>query len=202
MFIDRHGNRVAISAVAGFICVALASAQVDFVNAVTSTRPIAYYRLDSTEGNSQVGSTQYKSSGGVSTASPGAPIGIANNRFAQLNGHDGYVVTTQAGGVGAAASMMAWVNLAALPSAERHVFYVAGESQNGNDLDLQFEDDDALKFYTASGGHLTYTPPPATLAPERQPRGGNVCGMQPNRFLCQCKPVGARYGSLCNDCQS
>ena len=59
--------------------------------------------------------------------------------------------------------MMAWVNLAALPSEERRFFYVAGESQNGNDFDLQFENDNALKFYTASGGHLTYTPPPATL---------------------------------------
>jgi hypothetical protein len=163
MFIDRHRNRVAISAIAGLIFVAVASAQVDFVTAVTSTHPIAYYRLDSMEGNSQVGSTQYKSSGGVTSARPGAPIGIANNQFAQLDGHDGYIVTTQAGGVGAAASMMAWVNMASLPSAERRFFYVAGESQNGNDLDLQFEDDNALKFYTASGGHLTYAPPPATL---------------------------------------
>jgi hypothetical protein len=31
---------------------------------------------------------------------------------------------------------------------------VAGESQNGSDLDLQFE---------AAGGHPTYTPAPATL---------------------------------------
>ncbi len=58
---------------------------------------------------------------------------------------------------------MAWVNMAALPSTERHFFYVAGESQSGNDLDLQFENDNALKFYTASGGHVTYAPPPATL---------------------------------------
>jgi hypothetical protein len=59
---------------------------------------------------------------------------------------------------------MAWVNLAELPSKTNHIVYVAGESENGNDLDLQFEGDNAIKFYTAAGGHLTYTPPPATLA--------------------------------------
>jgi hypothetical protein len=53
--------------------------------------------------------------------------------------------------------------MAALPSADGHFFYVAGESQVGNDLDVQFENESALKFFTASGGHLTYAPPPATL---------------------------------------
>jgi hypothetical protein len=56
-----------------------------------------------------------------------------------------------------------WVNLATLPSQAGRFFYVAGESQSGNDLDLQFESDDTLRFYTAAGGHLTYTPAPATL---------------------------------------
>jgi hypothetical protein len=58
---------------------------------------------------------------------------------------------------------MAWVNLATLPSAERHFFYIAGESQAGNDLDIQIENDNVLRFYTASGGNLAYAPPPATL---------------------------------------
>src|ERR1039458_5365964 len=58
---------------------------------------------------------------------------------------------------------MVWVNLATLPSQAGRFFYVAGESQNGNDLDLQFENHNALRFYTAAGGHLTYTPAPATL---------------------------------------
>jgi hypothetical protein len=150
-------------ALAGLISVVLHSAEGDFVAMVSSTRPVAYYRLDSTQGKSQVGATEYKPSGGVTSAGPGAPIGIASNQFAQLDGRNGYIVTTQAGGVGEAASMMAWVNMAALPSAERHFFYVVGESQVGNDLDLQFEDDNALKFYTAAGGHLTFTPRPATL---------------------------------------
>jgi hypothetical protein len=160
MFIDRQWSRIAA---AGLICVGLHAAEVDFVTAVTSTRPVAYYRLDATGGKSLAGATQFKSLGGVTSAAPGAPIGMAGSHFAQLNGRDGYIVTTQDGGVGMAASLMAWVNLANLPSVEGHFFYVAGESQSGNDLDMQFETDNALRFYTASGGHLTYTPPPATL---------------------------------------
>jgi len=50
-----------------------------------------------------------------------------------------------------------------LPSKEGRLFYVAGESENGNDLDIQFDTDDALKFWTASGGHITYAPPARTL---------------------------------------
>ena len=142
---------------------ARATAQVDFVAAVESTHPLAYDRLDATAGKSLDGGTKYKTLGGVTIAKPGAPINVANNGFAKLDGHDGYIVTTQAGGIGKAASMMAWVNLATLPSEAKHVFYVMGESQYGNDLDLQFEDDNALKFYTASGSHLTFAPPPATL---------------------------------------
>ena len=79
---------------------------------------------------------------------------------------------------------MAWVNVAALPSAERHFFYVAGESRNGNDLDLQFEDDNKLKFFTASGGFLAYAPPPATLVNQWR-RGlanqGDLLGRQTRR---------------------
>jgi hypothetical protein len=166
MLNNRPGFRASLIAALTAACllgVALYAADVDFVTAVTSTHPVAYYRLDSTTGKSQVGTTQYKPSGGVTSAGTGAPIGIANNQFAKLDGHDGYIVTTQSGGVGEAASIMAWVNLASLPSDERHFFYVAGESQSGNDLDIQFENDNVLRFYTASGGNLSYTPPVTTL---------------------------------------
>jgi hypothetical protein len=152
----------AIAAIASFHSVAI-HGQTDFVNAVTSTHPIAYYRLDNTSGKSQVGTTNWESTGGVTWAAPGAPIGIPNNHFAKFDGHDGKITTTQMGGVSTAVSIMAWVNLSALPSKENRFFYVAGESENGNDLDVQFETDDALKFYTASGGHITYAPPAGTL---------------------------------------
>jgi hypothetical protein len=157
----RSGVTIA-AAVASLTGLALQGAEADFTRAVLATRPVAYYRLASTEGKSEVGPTVYKPVGGVTSSSPGAPVG-PNSFYANLNGRDGYVRTTQQGGVGATASIMVWVNLATLPSQERHFFYVAGESQSGNDLDLQFETDNTLRFYTAAGGHLTYTPAPATL---------------------------------------
>jgi len=153
----------ALAAVASLNCVAIHATEADFVSAVVSTHPIAYYRLDSASGKSQVGATTYEFVGGATSNSPGAPLGGAITHFAKLDGISGYITTTQAGGVGVAASIMVWVNLAQLPSQASHFFYVAGESQSGNDLDVQFENDNALRFYTASGGHLTYAPPPATL---------------------------------------
>jgi hypothetical protein len=166
-FIVLAWSRAAVpvlAAIAGLLCILPAhAAQSDFVTAVTATHPIAYYRLDATSGKSQVGATTYKPIGGVTTGSPGAPIGDPNSQFAQLNGKDAYILTTQAGGVNTAGSIMAWVNLASLPSKEGHFFYVAGESQSGNDLDLQFENDNALRFFTAGGGSVAFAPPLASL---------------------------------------
>jgi hypothetical protein len=166
MRVDRGWGRRAALVVAGIgMCswVPAQAAETAFVTAVEATHPIAFYRLDAPAGKSLVGTTTYKPSGGVSSSGPGAPIGVANNQFAMLDGRNGYILTTQAGGVGETASMMAWVNLVELPSKAGHFFYVAGESQNGNDLDVQIETDNVLKFYTASGGNLAYTPPVATL---------------------------------------
>jgi hypothetical protein len=138
-------------------------AQVDFVTAVTSTHPLAYYRLDSASGKSRAGTTTWKPVGGVTIAAPGAPTGTTASHFAKLDGTSGYLLTTQAGGITSTASIMAWVNLAELPSTANHFFYVAGESQSGNDFDLQFETGNQLKFYVGGSAPLTYTPPPASL---------------------------------------
>jgi hypothetical protein len=151
-----------LAAIAGLNVIAL-PAQTDFVTAVTATHPLAFYRLDSTSGQSQVGDTTYQAAGGVGIAASGAPVPTANSRYLKLDGRSANIITTQKGGVGATASIMAWVNLADLPSKVGHFFYVAGESENGNDLDLQFETDNILKFFTAAGGNLSYTPPPASL---------------------------------------
>ena len=166
MFIDRRWIRLAIAvvtAVASLNCLAIHATDANFVAAVVSTHPLAYYRLDSTGGKSLVGATTYKFVGGVTSNSPGAPLGGALTYFASLDGRSGYILTNQACGVGATASMMAWVNLAELPSKTGRIVYVAGESENGNDLDLQFESDNQLRFYTAAGGHLSFAPPAATL---------------------------------------
>jgi hypothetical protein len=145
-----------------FAC-SLQAQQADFATTVIATHPIAYYRLDSTSGKSQVGASTYSANGGVGIGLPGSGIAGASNKFIHLDGQSGYLLTTQKGGVGQSASIMAWVNLSDLPSKIGHFFYVAGESENGNDLDLQFETDNQLKFFTAAGGHLTYIPAPASL---------------------------------------
>ena len=139
-----------------------ASAQ-DFSSAVIATHPLTYDRLDATTGKSATGGATYKASGGVTSSPSGGPVDGGKSSFAKFNGKDGYILTTQLGGVTTAASILTFVNLGALPSKTGHIFYVAGESQNGNDLDLQFEGDDKLHFFTASGGNIAFAPPPGTL---------------------------------------
>jgi len=153
---------VACATIAGLSCAAI-HAQSDFVTAITASHPIAYYRLDNTTGKSVVGTTTWSSTAGVTWAAPGAPIGVPNNHFAKFDGRTGKITTTQMGGVGTTVSIMAWVNLAELPSKTGHLIYVAGESEYGNDLDVQFETDNKLKFFTAAGGYISFAPPPDTL---------------------------------------
>lgn len=138
------------------------AANLSLDQAVKATQPLAYYRLEATKGTSEVGTTTYEFTGGA-TVSPGGPLGIASNQFALLNGTDAWIKTTQMGGIENAGSIMAWVNLATLPHTAGHFFYVAGESQSGNDFDVQFETDNSLKLYTAAGGNVSYSPDPKTL---------------------------------------
>jgi hypothetical protein len=154
MFISMQVRLAAIAtlAVTATVSSVALQAQTGFPAQVASTQPLAFYRLDST-----------KATGSASIAASGAPVLTANGRYLKLDGKSAYITTTQFGGIGAAASIMAWVNLAELPSKANHFFYVAGESESGNDLDIQFETDNVLKFYTASGGHISYTPPPSSL---------------------------------------
>ena len=146
-------NRIALTMLALTVAVSCHKSEKasGFVQAVEATKPIAYYRLESTSGTSETGGSAYSSTNSVSN-SAGAPIGVSGNLAADLNGKDGAITTTQKGGIATAGSMMAWVKLAALPSKTGHIVYVAGISQSGNDFDLQFEEDGALRFFTSAGG--------------------------------------------------
>ena len=160
MLIHSSMSRAAIAALAlaaSLNCVAI-HAQADFVTTV-----VAYYRLDAATGKSQTGTSTWKPVGAAAIAAPGAPVNAGASKYAKLDGSTAYISTTQTGGISTAASIMAWVNLAELPSKAGHFFYVAGESENGNDLDLQFETDDVLRFYTAGGGNLSFVPAPSSL---------------------------------------
>jgi len=156
-------STIAVAVLAGVHAPSLYAAQADFAAAVVATHPVAYYRLDAPSGKSQVGSTTYSANGGVTSGSPGAAIAGSSGNYAKLDGTSGYILTTQKGGVGQASSIMVWVNLAVLPSKTGRIFYVAGESESGNDLDLQIEQDNVLRFFTASGGNLQYAPPAVSL---------------------------------------
>jgi|HubBroStandDraft_1064217.scaffolds.fasta_scaffold42227_2 hypothetical protein len=165
MFVSTQGRLAAIAALAVVATVSSIAiqGQTGFPDEVASTQPMAFYRLDSTSGQSQVGTTTYKATGAAGIAASGAPVLTANGRYLKLDGHSAYVTTTQLGGIGATASIMAWVNLAELPSKADHIFYVAGEAEVGNDLDVQFLTDNMLRFFTAAGGNISYQPSPDSL---------------------------------------
>lgn len=157
--------------------------QVDFDQTAKGTQPLAYYRLAATNGASEIGTTTYASTGGVTVSSSGLLSGLADTQFAVLNGKDGWIKTTQMGGIDKTGSIMAWVNLATLPSKGGHFYYVAGESQSGNDFDIQFETNDALRFYTSGGGNVAYTPDPATLVNQWHMIVATMDCVAPNKTL-------------------
>ena len=134
-----------------------------FVTAVVRTSPIDYFRLETPTGDSQTGSQGYSFRGGVGIRAPGVDPASKHNSYARLNGRDGFIDTTQRGGIGRAGSIMAWVNLDKMPSQAGRIFYVAGISQSGNDFDVQFETDNALHFYTAAGSNVRFSPPAGSL---------------------------------------
>ena len=135
-----------------------------YVSTVLAANPLAYFRLEAASDTSQVnGYTSTFSGTGATLAAPGAPIGIANNHYVALDGSSGSVGTSLSGGINGAGTILAWVNLAQLSSAAGHFLYIAGESQVGNDFDLQFTTDDFVQFYVTSGSSVKYQPAAGTL---------------------------------------
>ena len=88
-------------------CGAAGAGSKGFAAKVKTTHPIAYYELESSGGASAVGPSAYLLVGGATTAAPGALAGVADDKCALLNGKDGWVSTTQSGGIATAGSMMA-----------------------------------------------------------------------------------------------
>jgi hypothetical protein len=168
--IHRTALAAAIVAVAFVLApIRESAAGLGFVATVKSTHPVAYYRLTALSGPSEVGASTYKATGGVSIVAPAfhcAPIGIPNDPCTDFDGTSGYFDTSQVGGISGAGSIMAWVHLNSRPALKKRFDYVAGISQSGNDFDLQFEPDNALRFYTAAGSNVAYMPVLATLEGE------------------------------------
>ncbi|MDE3197961.1 MAG: putative Ig domain-containing protein, partial [Acidobacteriota bacterium] len=140
--------------------------QFDFPTYVDSLQPLAYFRLNANSGTRYAGSYSFTdSTTGATLTTPGAPITGTQVQATTLDGVSGQVTTTLSGGIATAATVMAWINLAQLPSVSGNTQYIAGESQNGNDFDLDFTTDNVLRFYTTSAGaNLSFTPNPLSLA--------------------------------------
>ncbi len=134
----------------------------DFISTVNSTNPLAYFRLETVNGSSQVNGYVTTYVNGAGEGSPGAVAEPSNNYLKLSSASQQYASTSLSGGINTAGSMMAWVNLASLPS-PNGTYYIAGESQVGNDFDLQFQNDNKLYFYSGGGSAVSYTPATASL---------------------------------------
>jgi len=134
----------------------------NFTQSVIASKPLAYFRFESPSGSSAVNGFTYNGLGPL-VAIPGAPIGNPTNQALLFNGLDTFVNTSLVGGIAAAGTLMAWVNLSILPSTYGRIYYIGGEAEDGNDMDLQFQTDNALYWFTDGGPSIGFVPPIETL---------------------------------------
>lgn len=154
---------------AAMVGAALPAAAADYVTTVKASSPLAYFRLTGTNDPSQVNgyTTSYTATTGTTAPGGGAPIAAdpANSAaiFTGNNSAPSEVHTGLSGGIPGAGSINAWINLAALPSSVGLYYTIAGESQPGNDFDLQIQNDNRLYIYTGAGENTSYALPIAGL---------------------------------------
>jgi len=146
------------------------AAGLGFVATVKSTHPIAYYRLTAMSGTSEVGASTYKAVGGVSPVAFSAAALCARSATRTFNAR---FSTARPG----TSTPRRWrnprrgqhygVGSSEFPAGVEEALRLrCGISEQANDFDLQFEPDNALRFYTAAGSNVAYTPPLATLEGE------------------------------------
>jgi Concanavalin A-like lectin/glucanases superfamily len=137
-----------------------------YADAVLSAAPVGYWRFETTSDASLVGSftNSYFGNATVTTDGGGAPLtGLATNRALQLDGAGDYVRTGLDSEYTFAdsATFMGWFNLSTLPDSAGRIFALVAKSQGGNDLDMQINTDNTLRFYTDGGSSTAYTFSPA-----------------------------------------
>lgn len=164
-------QRLAGPALAFFVLGGLASpaAHADnFDQAVLADNPLAYFNLDSINEPSAVNGYTTTFNGGATVTAPGGGAPIASNPSnagAAFNGTQdpsgygsGPSISTSFGPTTSltAGTLLGWFDLAATPGTggASGIEYVAGESQVGNDFDVQVQNDDHLYFYTNGGGNV------------------------------------------------
>jgi hypothetical protein len=149
-----------------FALIAAPASAADYASAVAAANPIANFQLTAPGTPSTVGgySTSYSATTGTG---PGAPIaaypGNTGATFTGNNGAPSEVATGLSGLIPGKGSINLWVNLAALPSTLGQYFYLAGESQVGNDFDMQIQNDNRLYIYTGGGENTSYALDTASL---------------------------------------
>ena len=158
-----QSSLITVAALAGLSAV---SARADYVSTVESFNPLGYWRFTSTsQANSSVngytgtfnGSAAVGASGSGPTLAghPGnADLNLTANGSSTSPNPNSYVSTDLTGQINQSGTMVAWINMAELPSVAGRYFYIAGESQYANDFDLQIQNDNLLYFYTEAGGHV------------------------------------------------
>lgn len=158
-----QSSLITVAALAGL---SVASARADYVSTVESFNPLGYWRFTSTsQANSSVngytGTFNGSSAVGASGSGPAlaghpgnADLNLTANGSNTAPNPDSWVTTNLTGQINQSGTMVAWINMAALPSTTNSYFYIAGESQVGNDFDLQIQNDNLLYFYTEAGGHV------------------------------------------------
>jgi Concanavalin A-like lectin/glucanases superfamily/PEP-CTERM motif len=141
-------------AAAAISLVAASSAHADLISTVDGTNPLAFFPLQAASDTSTVnGYTSTTQNGASVVPSNGGPQANAISLNGVNNGTPQQVSTSLSGGISGAGSIMAWVNLSSLNG--QQIMYIAGESQNGNDFDLQFvgvnSTTEDLCFYSDAG---------------------------------------------------
>jgi hypothetical protein len=120
---------------------------------------IGYWPFTTTSGpNSVVGGFTGTFSGNAALGASGSGPTLASdpgNRRLALDGTTNtFVNTNLVGGTSSGGSIVGWFNIALLPSSAGRPFYIAGQSQAGNDFDVEIEADNFIRFYTTNGGAL------------------------------------------------
>ena len=148
------------------VVIGSASVRADYVSTVESFNPVGYWRFTGTSGaNSAVNGYTGTFNGSAALGGAGSGPTLAGHPGNQdlnltANGSNtspnpnSWVTTSLTGQINQSGSMVAWINMAELPSTAGRYFYIAGQSQFGNDFDLQIQNDNLLYFYTDSGGSV------------------------------------------------
>ena len=122
---------------------------------------LGYWRFDAaSQANSLVNGYTGSLVGGAQIGGAGTGPTLASdpgNTPLVLDGSGSYVTTSLTGGIGSSGSVIAWVNLAVQPGTAGHIFQITGQSQVGNDFDLQIETDNSTRFFTDSGSATSYS---------------------------------------------